>query len=345
MTKKILIIGAVPHSQDLKTYGGTTILMKNFLDYCREHRYRHQHIDTLKYKNKLVNLLHFGFSFLWGVLTSKIVMYNVSYNGAFTLFYHTAPLCYKLRRKVVFRKFGGNFLGQLENCPPRKRVALIKLLNQASILYFETKKLLAEAPEWFQHPERIHWFPNGRRPAGERVDADFKKRFVFVSRIEENKGVDDLMHVADTLPEDYTVHLYGPLMEEKYADPHYFKGRKADYRGALKTGSVLSTLKKYDVLVLPSRWNTEGYPGILTEAFSLGLPVIATRMGGIPEMIEEGKTGLLIQPYDEKGLREAILSISQANYPAMSACSAACFEQNYNSDVINEKVYRAMTSL
>lgn len=343
MAKKILIIGAIPHTNDLKTYGGTTILMKNFLDYCDEHHYKYQHIDTLKYKNKIANLLHFVFLFLWGVLTSKVVMYNVSRNGAFTIYYYTAPFCYRLRRKVVFRKFGGNFLDQLENCPAKKRLKMVKRLDRASILYFETKKLVREAPTLFLHPERIHWFPNCRKFSGKRVEPHFRKRFVFVSRIEENKGVDQLINVADSLPEDYIVHLYGPLIDQKYGNPDYFKGKRAKYCGALKTEDVLDTLKKYNVLVLPTHWITEGYPGILIEAMSLGLPVIATRIGGIPEMIEEGKNGLLVKPADEKDLRDAILSISKEDYPLISAYSTACFEQNYNSDIMNEKVYQAMT--
>lgn len=345
MQKKILVIGAVPHPDDLNTYGGATTLMQNFIDYCDEHHYRYLHIDTLKYKNKFVNLVHFLSLFVWGILTSDIVMYNASVNGAFALFYHTAPIAYFFGKKVVFRKFGGNFLNQLRECRIKKRLRMIELLNRASLIYFETKEMMREAPKLFKHTERIHWFPNCRKPSGINVDKDFNKRFVFISRMEEEKGVEHLMNVADTLPEDYTVHLYGPLIKKEYGNPNYFKGRKAKYRGALKTEGVLSTLKKYDVLVLPSHWQTEGYPGILVEAMSVGMPIIATRIGGIPEMVEDGVNGLLIEPHDEDGLKRAILSVTKENYSAMASRSATYFKENYDSDVVNENVYRTMTSL
>lgn len=342
---KLLIIGAVPHPDNLLSYGGTTTLMQNFIDYCNEHHVRYSHIDTLRYKNKLLNLVHFGIAFLWGVLTSRVVMYNASLNGAFTLFYFTAPLCYSLHRKVVFRKFGGNFMSQLENCPPSKRLRMVKLLNRASLVCFETKALMADAQKLFRHPERVVWFPNCRKPAMPQKEKTFGKRFVFISRMEEAKGVDLLLNVADRLPDDYTVHLYGPLVNKKYTKSGFFEGRKAAYCGALKTEGVLSTLKAYDVLVLPSHWQTEGYPGIIIEAMSVGMPVVATRIGGIPEMIADGVNGILVPPHDENALLEAFTSLGKTNFADFCTHSIEQFDKHYNSDIINKKICQLMASL
>lgn len=343
MRKSILIIGAVPHPDNLQTYGGTTTLMQNFLDFCGENGYPYQHIDTLKYKNRLLNLLYFGMRFLWGILTCKIVMYNVARNGAFTLFFHTVPLCYVLKRKVVFRMFGGNFLGLLEDCPPDKKMRMMALLAKTNILFFETKKILENIPmDLSQRANCIRWFPNCRKPSAIVRDRGYRKRFIFLSRVDESKGVDYLVNVAETLPPDYTVHLYGPLVGDKYKCPDFFQGKKAEYHGALKTDQVLSTLKEYDVLVLPTHWVAEGYPGIIIEAMSLGMPVIASRIGGIPEMVENGQNGILIEPHNPGALREAMLSFNTENYEFMSSQSLASFNRNYNSDVVNKRVYEAI---
>jgi glycosyltransferase involved in cell wall biosynthesis len=63
----------------------------------------------------------------------------------------------------------------------------------------------------------------------------------------------------------------------------------------------------FDVFVLPS--HTEGLPNVVLEAFAAGVPVVATRAGGTPEVIEEGKNGLLITPGDRTELAAAIAEL------------------------------------
>ena len=74
-----------------------------------------------------------------------------------------------------------------------------------------------------------------------------------------------------------------------------FEGRIPDPAGVLAAG---------DVVVLPSL--SEGLPRVVLEALGLGKPVVATRVGGIPEIIEDGRTGLLVSPDDPGALAAAV---------------------------------------
>jgi len=62
-----------------------------------------------------------------------------------------------------------------------------------------------------------------------------------------------------------------------------------------------------DVVVLPSL--REGTPLVLLEAMACGKPVVATRVGGIPEIVKHGENGLLVRPKDIEGLSKAILTL------------------------------------
>jgi len=66
-------------------------------------------------------------------------------------------------------------------------------------------------------------------------------------------------------------------------------------------------MKSADLFVLPS--HAEGTPRVITEAMAVGLPIIATSVGGIPEQVEDGKNGLLIEPKNPDQLAEAILRL------------------------------------
>ncbi len=77
-----------------------------------------------------------------------------------------------------------------------------------------------------------------------------------------------------------------------------FTGRRDD---------VPAVTKSLDVAVLPSYREAQGLT--ILEAMALSRPVVASNVGGIPEMIEDGKTGLLVPPHDAGALADAILRL------------------------------------
>lgn len=65
-----------------------------------------------------------------------------------------------------------------------------------------------------------------------------------------------------------------------------------------------------DTLVLPS--HTENLPQVIMEGMAGRLPVVATRVGGIPEMVSDGHEGLLVDSHDPRGLGEAVIRLADA---------------------------------
>jgi glycosyltransferase involved in cell wall biosynthesis len=70
---------------------------------------------------------------------------------------------------------------------------------------------------------------------------------------------------------------------------------------------IADILAAADVVVLPSI--SEGFPFVLLEALAMGCPVVASRVNGVPELIEDHKTGLLVPSRDPQALAKAILEV------------------------------------
>jgi glycosyltransferase involved in cell wall biosynthesis len=81
------------------------------------------------------------------------------------------------------------------------------------------------------------------------------------------------------------------------------------FLGAVSHEELARVYNECDVMVNPS--NSDNFPGSILEAFACGLPVVTTRVGGIPFMVKEGETGILIAPHDHEGLAKGVISLLQ----------------------------------
>lgn len=141
-------------------------------------------------------------------------------------------------------------------------------------------------------------------------------RFVFVGEINHDvKGTDLLLEafrrVADAEPAA-TLALVGDgpdrIGDEVFARERLPHGR-VEFLGAVRQSEVLAVLDRSDVLVVSSR--SEGMPRVILEAFSRGRPVIAARVGGVPEAVREGETGLLVPSGDPAALAAAMITLAR----------------------------------
>jgi len=83
---------------------------------------------------------------------------------------------------------------------------------------------------------------------------------------------------------------------------------RTEFKGQLPPREVAKEMRNADLLCLPSF--TEGSPNVIKEAMASGLPVVASRVGGIPEIVREGVTGLLFSPGDVGELRGCIATVA-----------------------------------
>ena len=108
--------------------------------------------------------------------------------------------------------------------------------------------------------------------------------------------------------------------------------RSVGLAGALSQAEVADALKTADIFVLPSF--AEGVPVVLMEAMATGLPVIATQVAGVSELVTHGETGCLVPPGDAESLREAIVDLAAdpARRRAMGQRGRQAVEDGFDAD-------------
>ena len=129
--------------------------------------------------------------------------------------------------------------------------------------------------------------------------------FLFVGRLTADKGVDLLLDAWAGAPDMPRLEVVGdgPLAGEVVGS-EASNGRVVAV-GRLDRDGVRARMLAAPALVFPSRWY-EGQPMTIIEAFAAGLPVIAASIGSLPELVEEGETGLLFESGDRTDLRRAV---------------------------------------
>jgi glycosyltransferase involved in cell wall biosynthesis len=121
---------------------------------------------------------------------------------------------------------------------------------------------------------------------------------LWAGRLDRQKRPDILIQIAEkSLRLPFKFHVYGsPVMDNDAYTAAFAKLANVSYHGPFDGLTSLPT-DQYDVFLYTSQW--DGMPNVLLEAILSNLPIIASDVGGVAELIINGKTGFLINPYDD----------------------------------------------
>lgn len=197
-------------------------------------------------------------------------------------------------RYVVIGGFLPDFLA--------KRRRLRELCTQLDGIYVETKSMADDIRALGLR--NVHVLPNfrsfDRNMLRSYAPASRPLKLVFCARVFKEKGIEEAIAAVDCLNADLatpvvSIDIYGPVSESyKTHFNHLVEASpNSRYRGVLQTADLYSVLQQYDLVLFPTYYYGEGFPGTIVDAFIAGVPVLASDWGYNCELIEQGRTGAI----------------------------------------------------
>lgn len=221
-------------------------------------------------------------------------------------------------------KVHGSDLNEQANDPPRRR-QIRGALRRAGAVIAVSQALADKAVVIGAEPGRVHTLYNGvdgerfapgpREAARQRLGLPAAApRVLYVGNLKRNKGCIDLLEAFPALlaacPQARLVYVGDGECRDQLQRRAAALGlqERVDLRGEVAHAALGDWFRAADLLCLPSY--NEGVPNVVLEAMSCGIPVVATRVGGIPEVVPE-HAGILVSPRAGEELAAALLDASR----------------------------------
>ena len=310
--RKIVVLGAFGYEK--KQLDGQTIKTQNVYKLlCDKYEGTVKHFDTLLFRRKPWLI----FPLFFQLITCKtLLLIPARRNLTYIL-----PVAYFLsklfRFDIVDICIGGwqveYFKGIEPDKPHPMQLRYCKKIK-AFLPEMETLNKNLREQLGFQNTEV---FPNFRIFKQREIaqNPHDELRLVFMARVNRHKGYQTIFQALDRLKEmqvNVSMTFYGQIAEEDKDDflslIEQYK-EVAVYKGALKPEVIHQTLSVYDVMLLPTQYYTEGFPGSILDAYIAGIPVIVTEWKYSHEFVNDGISGFIV-PFQD-GLDDMVMRIKQ----------------------------------
>lgn len=208
---------------------------------------------------------------------------------------------------------------------------------------------MAEELDLEQYEEKL--YTNGARYVDTdkfrpKIQYENRDRTIgFLGRLDEEKGIRDLVDVARELPDDITFTFVGDGDLRKWLETELaseIETNSVEVIGWVDHEDVPEVLSRFQLLVMPSQ-PTEGLPTVILEALACGTPVYATPVAGIPDVVKEDETGMLMSVRDSETASNRIEKLLDGDSENMSSNGRRLIESEYSFEVATDR-YRTILS-
>jgi len=288
---KILVLGYFGYitnqidGQTIKTRDVYSLLK----DKCKEEV---DYFDTQSFRISKLNLL----KMMWMVLRADSIFYLPAHNNLKYLF----PIVYLISKlfhsKLNYLVVGGWLYDFLKNMPLHRY-----MLKNINSIYTETDHLYINLRKYgFNNLSKLHNFRIIDFPIyQEKYKLKKEIRLVFMARVHPLKGTDLLFEIERRLINmgiNYvSIDIYGPIFKDYEEDfLNKIQNSSVKYCGIVQPSNVYTILQDYDLMLFPTKYYTEGFPGTILDSYISLVPVVASNWLNAKEFIDHGETGYIV---------------------------------------------------
>ena len=297
MKKKVLVLGHLGFNVNL--FDGQTNKTRNVYELLLSKKNEFgnlKYFDTQKFKYSFRS----PFEMIFSILSCDTLIYIPAHNNLKFLFPIIYCICKSLKIKLLYIVVGGWLDEYLEN-----KKFHVSLLSNIGGIFPQTDQLCDKLRQHYLF-KNVVYFPNFRMhsfvPTFIQNNDAFK--IVFMARIFRLKGIDTIFELARYIEVKYkknhsfSIDFYGPIQkdEDDYFKEEIEKFDFISYKGILEPKQIYLNLNKYDLLVLPTRYEGEGFPGTILDAYISGIPVVVSDWKYLSEFVDHGQSGYLYDP-------------------------------------------------
>ncbi len=315
---KVLMVGP-----DRGVHGGISAVVNELFDAGLDGKVDLQYIGTMKEGSRLYKLIVAGCAFLRYLValpSADVVHVHFSSDSSFLRKSYFIKAAYRRGKKIVLHQHGGDFKNYYRNEldeKGKKRVRdVLGMGNVMMVLTDSWKDFFSEITD----PGKIIVFPNGVKTSDCAGDGQYDKdygKILFLGRICKDKGIDELLEAVREIYESgrkVKLLIGGIYEEQEYRKKIENCGDFAQFIGWISGPEKDKYLKECGILALPSYY--EGFPVSIIEAMLRQSAVVASRVGGIPDIICDEVDGLLVPAGDSKALSKALIRLLDDHFLA-----------------------------
>lgn len=289
-------------------------------------------IDTSNWENEKVKIFIEIIKVIMRKKNEKIIL-SISNNSANKIL----KIIYMLnifKKEVFYFVIGGKLADRIES-----NFYKIKFYKNIKSIFVESKSMRDKMLSLKLN--QCEYLPNFKEFKIRKLPLIKEKKIlkcVFLSRIIPEKGVNMIFDMLKFFSSEIEVDFYGPI-DIKY-EKEFFKKikqeKKAEYKGILnmKKESAYDILESYDLMLFPTFWDNEGFPGVIIDSFIASLPVLASDWNYNSEIIQEGRTGFLFKAKDQNDFNEKmkyILNNKKILLELRKNCNKECKKYHINN--------------